>query len=102
MSATTIPGSLVKKTTTKHFLGMQSSSGNVAGVDRGATEFTMRSDIGPAHDRTEIPMDAAMQSSGPPVPKKRRGDDDGETEDLNDTNYEEVFYLLLLVIKFWL
>ena len=70
MSATTIC-SLGKKTK-KHFLGMQAPSDNVAGVDRGAP------------GSNSVP-------SGPTVPKNRRGDDDGEAENLNDANYDEVF-----------
>ena len=34
----------------KHFLGMPAPLGYVAGVGRGATGFTTRSDIGPARE----------------------------------------------------
>jgi hypothetical protein len=61
---TTIPGSLVNKTK-KHFLGMPAPSGYVAGVGRGATGFTTRSDIGPARDSTDIPMEAALTAPAP-------------------------------------
>lgn len=84
---TTIPGSLVNKTK-KHFLGMAAPSGYVAGVGRGATGFTTRSDIGPARDSTEIPMEEKL--AAPTALKKPRDDDDGEAEDLNDANYDEV------------
>lgn len=85
---TTIPGSLVNKTK-KHFLGMPAPSGYVAGVGRGATGFTTRSDIGPARDSTDIPMEEKPMA---PAPKKARGDDEdeGEAEDLSDANFDEV------------
>ncbi|KAI1724194.1 tetratricopeptide repeat domain-containing protein [Ditylenchus destructor] len=83
---TTIPGSLVNKTK-KHFLGMPAPAGYVAGVGRGATGFTTRSDIGPARDSTDIPMEEKVAV---PAAKKARGDDeDEEPEDLNDANYDE-------------
>ncbi|KAI1705808.1 tetratricopeptide repeat domain-containing protein [Ditylenchus destructor] len=84
---TTIPGSLVNKTK-KHFLGMPAPAGYVAGVGRGATGFTTRSDIGPARDSTDIPMEEKPMAA--PAAKKARGDDeDEEPEDLNDANYDE-------------
>ena len=99
MSTNTIPGSLDKKTK-KHFLEIQTQSGNVDGVGRGVTGFATRSDSGSARDSTEIPMDAAMQPPGPTVvvpAKKPRGDD--ETEDLNDANYDEVFTFYYYVLN---
>jgi pre-mRNA-processing factor 6 len=103
---TTIPGSLVNKTK-KHFMGMTAPVGYVAGVGRGATGFTTRSDIGPARDGAEMPMEAAMAGAmagpaaaapvaggmGPPGAKRARQDDDDDQdhEDLNDANYDEVF-----------
>lgn len=84
---TTIPGSLVNKTK-KHFLGMPAPSGYVAGVGRGATGFTTRSDIGPARDSTDVLF---MEKDMPPVTKKPRDDEDDEPEDLNDANYDEEF-----------
>lgn len=92
---TTIPGSLVNKTK-KHFLGMPAPAGYVAGVGRGATGFTTRSDIGPARDTSDFPIEektvtASTTASAIPA-KKPRGDDEeeGETEDLNDAVYDEV------------
>jgi pre-mRNA-processing factor 6 len=92
--ATTIPGSLVNKTK-KHFLGMPSPAGYVAGVGRGATGFTTRSDIGPGVD---LPIEPGMAAAAgpspspaaPPPTKKPKDDDHDEAEDLNDANYDEV------------
>lgn len=83
---TTIPGSLVNKTK-KHFMGMQAPVGYVAGVGRGATGFTTRSDIGPARDAGESLIGASDNEPGPPLKKPREED---EPEDLNDANYDEV------------
>jgi len=73
MSTTTIPGSLVNKTK-KHFLGMSAPAGYVAGVGRGATGFTTRSDIGPARDSTDVgPVEErapGVALPGPPLAKK--------------------------------
>lgn len=38
----------------KHFLGIPAPLGYVAGVGRGATGFTTRSDIGPARDANDV------------------------------------------------
>lgn len=97
---TTIPGSLVNKTK-KHFLGMVAPAGYVAGVGRGATGFTTRSDIGPARDSTEIPMEE--KPAAPTAPKKPRDDDDdAEAEDLNDANYDEVKNYFVLLTFFYI
>ncbi|EGT49152.1 hypothetical protein CAEBREN_01897 [Caenorhabditis brenneri] len=64
----------------KYFMGMPAPTGYIAGVGRGATGFTTRSDIGPAaHEPTE-------GSSSPPVKRPRDSEDD---EALNDSNYDE-------------
>uniref|UniRef100_A0A1I7SA43 Pre-mRNA-processing factor 6 n=1 Tax=Bursaphelenchus xylophilus TaxID=6326 RepID=A0A1I7SA43_BURXY len=81
--ATTIPGSLVNKTK-KHFMGMPAPAGYVAGIGRGATGFTTRSDIGPAKDAGESLPDAP---GGPPAKKPKETDD--EPEDLNDANFDD-------------
>lgn len=48
----------------KHFLGMPAPIGYVAGVGRGATGFTTRSDIGPARQvRMEINRATHMNGS---------------------------------------
>lgn len=86
MTTVTIPGSLVNKRK-KHFMGMPAPAGYVAGVGRGATGFTTRSDIGPARDSTDLPE---LPPAGPA--KKAREDDDDkkdDNEDLNDANYDE-------------
>ncbi|CAG0881555.1 unnamed protein product [Cyprideis torosa] len=82
------PGFLVNKNK-KHFIGMQAPLGYVAGVGRGATGFTTRSDIGPARDASDVPDDRHA------VPLKRRKlqdrmeEEKEEEEDLNDANYDE-------------
>lgn len=74
---------------------MPAPAGYVAGVGRGATGFTTRSDIGPARDSTDLPE---LPPAGPA--KKAREDDEDkkdDNEDLNDSNYDEVklaFFLL--------
>nr|SVE69638.1 EOG090X017X [Eubosmina coregoni] len=67
----------------KNFLGVPAPQGYVAGVGRGATGFTTRSDIGPARDANDVPDDRH------PAPAKRKKEDDEEEEDLNDANYDE-------------
>nr|SVE83505.1 EOG090X017X [Daphnia pulex] len=68
----------------KNFLGQPAPQGYVAGVGRGATGFTTRSDIGPARDANDVPDDRH------PAPAKRKKDDDEDLEeDLNDANYDE-------------
>jgi len=71
----------------KHFLGLPSPLGYVAGVGRGATGFTTRSDIGPAREATDVSDDrhAPPPATAAVVTKK---EDDGEP-DLNDSNYDE-------------
>jgi len=66
----------------KPFIGKPSPLGYVAGLGRGATGFTTRSDIGPARDSMDIPD----ESFKPPTKKK---DDDDDNEDLNESNYDE-------------
>ena len=65
---------------------MPAPMGYVAGVGRGATGFTTRSDIGPAREATDVPDDR----HAPPV-KKKKDDDDGSDDeaDLNESNYDE-------------
>uniref|UniRef100_A0AC34QZ26 Pre-mRNA-processing factor 6 n=1 Tax=Panagrolaimus sp. JU765 TaxID=591449 RepID=A0AC34QZ26_9BILA len=88
---TTIPGSLVNKTK-KQFLGMPAPAGYVAGVGRGATGFTTRSDIGPARD-TDLPSMAEAIASAAAAKKPKLDDDAAEdntpeTEDYNDSNFD--------------
>ena len=68
----------------KHFIGVPAPLGYVAGVGRGATGFTTRSDIGPAREATDVSDERHPQ----PVVKKKKTDDD-EEEDLNESNYDE-------------
>ncbi|XP_023221900.1 pre-mRNA-processing factor 6-like [Centruroides sculpturatus] len=53
--ATVPPNALVSKKK-KHFIGVPAPLGYVAGVGRGATGFTTRSDIGPARDASDVPL----------------------------------------------
>ena len=102
--ATTIPGSLVNKTK-KHFLNMPAPAGYVAGVGRGATGFTTRSDIGPARESFDVPGNSLMDYSRPTyashlseagapaakAPREEGADEDNQAEDLNDALYDEEF-----------
>ena len=69
----------------KHFLGMPAPLGYVAGVGRGATGFTTRSDIGPAREASDVSDD---RHAPPPTAKKPKKDEDDEL-DLNESNYDE-------------
>jgi len=81
-----IPAAALVNKQRKHFIGMPSPLGYVAGVGRGATGFTTRSDIGPAREATDVSDDR----HAPPV-KKKKDDDEGSDEepDLNESNYDE-------------
>ena len=68
-----------------HFLGMPAPLGYVAGVGRGATGFTTRSDIGPAREASDVSDDR----HAPPTAKKPRKKDDDDDENLNESNYDE-------------
>ncbi|XP_074602507.1 pre-mRNA processing factor 6 [Brevipalpus obovatus] len=80
------PGALVSKKK-KAFLNQAAPLGYVAGVGRGATGFTTRSDIGPARDPSDVPDDR----HAPPkkFAKKKNEEEEEEEEDLNDSNYDE-------------
>lgn len=81
-----IPASQLGSKSKKHFLGVPAPLGYVAGVGRGATGFTTRSDIGPARDANDISDDR----HAPPVNKRKKQDEEPEDdEDLNDSNYDE-------------
>ncbi|KAK3931821.1 Pre-mRNA-processing factor 6 [Frankliniella fusca] len=69
----------------KHFLGVPAPLGYVAGVGRGATGFTTRSDIGPARDANDVSDDR----HAPPVKRRKKDEEEDEDEDLNDSNYDE-------------
>lgn len=68
----------------KHFMGVPAPLGYVAGVGRGATGFTTRSDIGPAREATDVSDERHPQPA-----KKAKKDDEDEEEDLNESNYDE-------------
>lgn len=77
------PGALVSKKK-KAFLGLSAPLGYVAGVGRGATGFTTRSDIGPARDATDVSDDRHAGTAKP-----RKPVDEEEHEDLNDSNFDK-------------
>lgn len=74
------PGALVSKKK-KAFLGLPAPLGYVAGVGRGATGFTTRSDIGPARNASDVPDDRHATA------KKSKNDDDDD--DVNEADYDE-------------
>ena len=69
----------------KHFMGVPAPLGYVAGVGRGATGFTTRSDIGPAREASDVSDERHPQ---PPTKKPKKEDEDEEV-DLNESNYDE-------------
>ena len=85
----------------KPFLGQKAPSGYVAGLGRGATGFTTRSDIGPARDLSDPTDDRhaapGQRTVGDQLRKqllegKLRVDQrrtDSDDEDLNETNFDE-------------
>ena len=73
------------------FLGMPMPLGYMPGLGRGATGFSTRSDIGPAHNAND-----SMDNWHAPLGKRTVGDQmeknqtaDGDDGDLDDTNYDE-------------
>lgn len=72
----------------RDFIGKPAPPGYVAGIGRGATGFTTRSDIGPAREATGR---GAGPSRGADAGPSRRGadNDDNEDEYLNESNYDE-------------
>ncbi|KAG5879226.1 hypothetical protein JTB14_026722 [Gonioctena quinquepunctata] len=73
----------------KHFLGVPAPLGYVAGVGRGATGFTTRSDIGPARDANDVSDDRHAPPAAKRTKKKDEEEEKEEEEDLNDSNYDE-------------
>lgn len=73
----------------KTFIGKPAPLGYVAGLGRGATGFTTRSDIGPARDATDIPDEAQQAALQTQMMRHKKRDDDDEDEDLNESNYDE-------------
>jgi len=80
-----VPGAITNKNK-KHFLGVPAPLGYVAGVGRGATGFTTRSDIGPARDANDVSDD---RHAPPSKRKKQKDEEEEDEEDLNDSNYDE-------------
>jgi pre-mRNA-processing factor 6 len=68
---TTPPATFVNRNK-KHFMGIPAPLGYVAGVGRGATGFTTRSDIGPARDANDVSDDR----HAPPNKKKKKEEED--------------------------
>ncbi|CAG0880530.1 unnamed protein product [Darwinula stevensoni] len=83
---TAVPPSALVNKNKKNFLGMPAPLGYVAGVGRGATGFTTRSDIGPARDSSDVPDD---RHAVPFKKKKGQEEEEDDDEDLNDANYDE-------------
>jgi len=79
----TVPAAALVNKQRRHFIGMPAPLGYVAGVGRGATGFTTRSDIGPAREATDV-SDERHQ-----VPVKKKNDDDDDETDLNESNFDE-------------
>lgn len=85
----------------KDFLSQQAPENYVAGLGRGATGFTTRSDLGPAREgpseeqiKEALAKRAAALGNAPPtaygVPGKKKQDDDEEVEDqFRDAENEE-------------
>uniref|UniRef100_A0A6G1S430 Pre-mRNA-processing factor 6 n=1 Tax=Aceria tosichella TaxID=561515 RepID=A0A6G1S430_9ACAR len=88
----------------RDFLNKPAPPGYVAGIGRGATGFTTRSDIGPAREAAAFvrPDDDPAAAAGPSssggvaakpksggANKRNHNDDDEEEEDLNESNYDE-------------
>jgi pre-mRNA-processing factor 6 len=62
----------------KHFLGVPAPLGYVAGVGRGATGFTTRSDIGPARDANDVSDDR----HAPPAAKRTKKKEEEEEKEV--------------------
>ncbi|XP_058800576.1 pre-mRNA-processing factor 6 [Phymastichus coffea] len=81
-----VPSTSLSSRNKKHFLGVPAPLGYVAGVGRGATGFTTRSDIGPARDANDVSDDR----HAPPTKRaKKKEEEEEDEEDLNDSNYDE-------------
>ncbi|VDN95867.1 unnamed protein product [Rodentolepis nana] len=70
----------------REFIGLSAPLGYVAGVGRGATGFTTRSDIGPAREATDVSDERHM---APSKRKKEQEKEDEPEEDYNESNYDE-------------
>lgn len=67
-----------------NFIGASAPLGYVAGLGRGATGFTTRSDIGPAREVGDAPDKIPFQNN-----KRKANDDDDDNDNLNDANYDD-------------
>lgn len=82
-----VPSASMSTRNKKHFLGVPAPLGYVAGVGRGATGFTTRSDIGPARDANDVSDD---RHAPPPTKRaKKKEEEEEDEEDLNDSNYDD-------------
>ena len=72
----------------KLFLGQPAPLGYVPGLGRGATGFTTRSDIGPAREAGDVPDERGYFQN---KKLQKKGDDEDENEDLNDSNFDEFY-----------
>ncbi|VDL63845.1 unnamed protein product [Hymenolepis diminuta] len=70
----------------REFIGLSAPLGYVAGVGRGATGFTTRSDIGPAREATDVSDERHM---APSKRKKEQEKEEEPEEDFNESNYDE-------------
>ncbi len=75
----------------KAFIGMPAPVGYVAGLGRGATGFTTRSDIGPAREAGDISDERHAAPPSKKTPENNEQKEEDEEEDLNDANYDEEF-----------
>lgn len=84
----------------REFIGLSAPLGYVAGVGRGATGFTTRSDIGPAREATDVSDERHM---APSKRKKEQEKEEEQEEDFNESNYDEVraFKICGVVLAFW-
>lgn len=82
----------------RDFIGKPAPPGYVAGIGRGATGFTTRSDIGPAREAAAAAALAAANSTTQPSgsglaltrrQQQAKDDEEEEEEYLNDKNYDE-------------
>lgn len=83
----------------KDFLSQQAPDNYVAGLGRGATGFTTRSDLGPAREgpsedqiKEALAKRAAQLGNAPPTAYgvgKKKGDDEAEEEQFQDAENEE-------------
>jgi pre-mRNA-processing factor 6 len=74
------------------FLNSKPPPNYVAGLGRGATGFTTRSDIGPARAAPDLPDRSAATVGGPPGQGRGRGkpdEDDDAGDDAEDKGYDE-------------